>query len=54
MLDSIIFDLDGTLWSACEASAKGWTAALQELGYDQTITPSDIGSVTGMPFDDDL
>jgi len=51
--NGIIFDLDGTLWDASEASAKGWTAALLScriLGCD--ISATDIKGVSGKPFQD--
>jgi phosphoglycolate phosphatase len=33
--DSIIFDLDGTLWDAAEACAKAWNEALKQMGNAQ-------------------
>jgi len=51
MYDSIIFDLDGTLWDASEACAKGWNKALRDLKIDgYAVTPDDIRSVSGLPF----
>ncbi len=35
--DALIFDIDGTLWNASPASAKGWTRGLAKLGIDRTI-----------------
>ncbi len=49
--DALIFDVDGTLWSACPATAKGWTKALAQLGIDRTITAEEIESVAGNPYD---
>ena len=50
--DSIIFDLDGTLWDTSETCAKAWNNALLELGItDRQVTAEGIRSVTGMPFD---
>ena len=53
--DSIIFDLDGTLWDACEASATGLNNALIErnIAYEN-ITADTIRSVCGLPFDECL
>jgi phosphoglycolate phosphatase len=46
--DSIIFDLDGTLWDTTHACAKAWSFAFRELGLpDQRILPSDIASCMG-------
>ena len=50
--DSIIFDLDGTLWDASYASSIGWNNALNNLGIDKTITPEDIRSISGKPYDE--
>lgn len=50
--DSIIFDLDGTLWDASATCAKAWGNVLIELGItDRQVTAEGIRSVTGMPFD---
>ncbi len=49
--DSIIFDLDGTLWNASKASTSGWNAALKSYGlHDIVISEQDMESVTGRPF----
>ena len=38
--DSIIFDLDGTLWDSTVNVADAWTAARDEVDYvDIDITP---------------
>lgn len=50
--DALIFDIDGTLWNACAASAKGWNNALVKLGIEQTVTDKQIESVAGLPFED--
>lgn len=50
--DSIIFDLDGTLWDTSEICAKAWNNALVELEIsDRKVTSEGIRSVTGRPFD---
>jgi len=54
LIDSIIFDLDGTLWNASEASAHGWTRALQDLGYTRVIQSAEIAAVSGLPFQECL
>lgn len=45
--DALIFDVDGTLWDAMPATAKGWTEGLNELGENQTVTAQDIKQVAG-------
>jgi phosphoglycolate phosphatase len=53
--DSIIFDLDGTLWDACEASAIGLNKALKRTNIShEEITADVMRSVCGLPFDDCL
>jgi phosphoglycolate phosphatase len=47
--DAIIFDIDGTLWNACPATAKGWNIGLAKLGIDKKITSKQIESVAGNP-----
>ena len=48
---AVIFDLDGTLWDACQTTANGWSAALKKFGQRQTITHEQIAQVTGIPFE---
>ncbi|PCJ42544.1 MAG: hypothetical protein COA71_03260 [SAR86 cluster bacterium] len=49
--DSIIFDLDGTLWNASSASAKGWNSGLASFGFNNiAISPQDMDAVSGKPF----
>ena len=51
--DSILFDLDGTLWDATDATATGYNNALSVLqvtGYD--ITARIIKDICGLPFDE--
>ena len=48
--DSIIFDLDGTLWDSCEEVANSWSKTLKERfpDIDRTITYQDIKGIMGM------
>lgn len=38
MRDSIIFDMDGTIWDNTPAFAKSWNKACHSLGYDTNFT----------------
>ncbi|MBW2314456.1 MAG: HAD family hydrolase [Deltaproteobacteria bacterium] len=49
--DTLIFDLDGTLWDATEASAVGWTRTARSLGVECEVTATDIGRVCGLTFE---
>jgi phosphoglycolate phosphatase len=48
--DSIIFDIDGTLWNACPSSTKGINNAFKKLGIDREFLVQEIESITGHPF----
>jgi phosphoglycolate phosphatase len=51
--DSLIFDLDGTLWDSSSACAKGWNQALGRLGVpSRTITDQDIQGIMGLPHEE--
>lgn len=50
--DSIIFDLDGTLWNASGSTAVGWSRVAKSLNFSTSITPDSIRSVSGLPFDE--
>lgn len=49
--DALIFDIDGTLWDASAASAKGWNRGLAKLGIDRTVSAAQIKAVAGHPFE---
>jgi phosphoglycolate phosphatase len=49
--DSIIFDLDGTLWDSTNNVAKAWQKAKEEVDYiDLNFTQAVIRSITGMTY----
>jgi len=50
--DSIIFDLDGTLWDSTANVAIAWQAAKQQVDYiKDDITADTVKSITGMAYD---
>ncbi|HTI58528.1 HAD family hydrolase [Mucilaginibacter sp.] len=51
--DSIIFDLDGTLWDSTGNVALAWEKARLQVGYEEvdSITRERVRSITGMAYD---
>jgi phosphoglycolate phosphatase len=51
--DSIIFDLDGTLWDSTETIAQAWQAALKQAPYmsNEVMDRERVRSITGMTYD---
>ena len=37
--ESLIFDVDGTLWDSVDLVVRGWNLALEEAGREPTCTP---------------
>ena len=50
-IDSIIFDLDGTLWDAAPTCTKAWNVALKDLGFDHVFEDDFIRSVSGLKIE---
>jgi phosphoglycolate phosphatase len=49
--DSIIFDLDGTLWDSTENVALAWQAAMNQVDYvNELMTREKVRSITGMAY----
>lgn len=47
--DSIIFDLDGTLWDSRKAVAESWTSVIRETpGVDGEVTEDDLTKTMGL------
>src|ERR1700712_1365331 len=50
--DSVIFDLDGTLWDSTGNVAIAWENARKQVDYvTEAITQERVRSVTGMAYD---
>lgn len=45
--DSLIFDMDGTLWDATDSYVKCWQIALKKIGYPDIINRPVLESVMG-------
>ena len=53
MIDSVVFDLDGTLWDTCATCAIGWNNVLRRHGIAfREITTEDIRGIMGLPHDE--
>jgi phosphoglycolate phosphatase len=51
--DSVIFDLDGTLWDTCDSIAAGWNRVLRERGIAfREVTGDAVRRVTGRPHEE--
>ncbi|WP_210516988.1 HAD family hydrolase [Hymenobacter terricola] len=49
--DSVIFDLDGTLWDASAAIAHAFQAAKESVDYiEDDVTLAQVQAVTGQPY----
>ena len=49
--DSIVFDLDGTLWDSTVACAAAWNTALQTIQKERVpLTAEDISKMMGLPI----
>ena len=50
--DSIIFDLDGTLWDSTHSVAEAWMAARNNVNYvSETVSAEQVAGIAGMPYD---
>ena len=49
-IDSIIFDLDGTLWDAATACSMAWNLSFEQCGYNNTIDRKLVKKISGTPL----
>ena len=48
-IDSVIFDLDGTLWDSCRVVSESWGETLRQIcGAARGPGPDDVKSIMGM------
>lgn len=53
MLDSVLFDLDGTLWNAVPQVARSWTLGLEQLGIQRgPVTAEELYPCMGLLLPD--
>lgn len=45
--DSIIFDMDGTLWDAVDTYTESWNIVFQDLGIDKIIHRDELAKMVG-------
>lgn len=50
--DSLIFDLDRTLWDASETVVRAFNGSIVEIGFDINLSSLDIRNFSGMKMDD--
>lgn len=50
--DSIIFDMDGTLWDAVDSYCKIWDKTFEQMGYSQTVSREELLKCMGMPINE--
>ena len=49
--DSLIFDMDGTLWDAVDSYVEVWDTTSRELGIDRNVTRHDLLRYMGKTID---
>ena len=46
--DSLIFDMDGTLWDAVDTYAESWNIIFREMGIDIVVKREELAKMVGM------
>ena len=52
VFDSIIFDVDGTIWNSTYVVEKAWNRALEETGHSERVTAKRLQGLFGRPMDE--
>ncbi len=50
--DSLIFDMDGTLWDAVDSYCKIWDETFSEMGINHTVSRQELLECMGLPIDE--
>lgn len=50
--DSIIFDMDGTLWDAVDSYCKIWDTTFVQMGKNQIVSRQELLECMGMPINE--
>lgn len=48
--NSLIFDLDGTLWDSCDVVKEAWNQGIKNFGLDKVLKREDIEGTMGLAF----
>ena len=50
--DSLIFDMDGTLWDAVDSYCKIWNVTFEQMGLSQTVSRQELLECMGKPINE--
>lgn len=48
--NTLIFDMDGTLWDAVDTYCEIWNETYRRIGYDRTVSRQELLQCMGMPL----